>query len=148
MLKVRTRIAASAIHGIGLFADEPIAAGTVIWDYDPHFDITFTAEDLAGLSAPARELVEKYAYFEEELGAYILCGDDARFMNHSPIPNTVEVKGIRTVASQAIAPEEEITCNYAHLGLETYRRLGADSNEAEQSLIVNDDKDNRGQTTV
>jgi SET domain-containing protein len=115
MLKVRTRLGKSPIHGIGLFADEPIAEGTVIWDYDPRFDLTFVAEDLGLLSAPAREQVEKYSYFEEEIGAYILCGDDARFMNHSPTPNAAEVPGVRTVAARAIAAGEEITCNYADL---------------------------------
>jgi SET domain-containing protein len=112
MLKVRTRLAESDIHGIGLFAAEPIASGTVIWEYDPPFDITFRAEDLERLPAPARELVKKYAYFDSEIGASVLCGDDARFMNHSPTPNTIEVRGTRTVAARAIAAGEEITCNY------------------------------------
>lgn len=120
MLKVRTRLAESDIHGIGLFADEPIAAGTLIWEYDPPFDIAFAAESLDGLPAPAREQVEKYSYFEGELGAYVLCGDDARFMNHSSTPNTIEVRGMRTVASRAIAAGEEITCNYEDFGLKGF----------------------------
>lgn len=116
MLKVRTRLAMSAIHGIGLFADEPIAAGTVLWVYDPRFDVTFSHDDLATLSPPARMQIEKYSYFEKEIGAYVLCGDDARFMNHSSTPNTEEVSGMRTVAAGAIAVGEEITCDYAGFG--------------------------------
>lgn len=122
MLRVRTRIGASSIHGIGLFADEPIAAGTVIWEFDPHFDITFTAEDLAGLAAPAREQVEKYSYFEEQMGVFVLCGDDARFMNHSVTPNTAEAPGMSTVAARAIAAGEELTCDYRNLGLANFDR--------------------------
>jgi uncharacterized protein len=117
MLKVRTRIAISPIHGIGLFAAEPIAADTVIWQYDPPFDVAFTLELLAALAAPARERVEKYSYFEQQLGAYVLCGDDARFMNHSATPNTAELTGMRTVTARAIAEGEEIVCDYTNLGL-------------------------------
>jgi uncharacterized protein len=117
VLKVRTRLAASAIHGIGLFADEPIPAGTVIWEFDPHFDIAFSGDDLASLSLPTRAQVEKYAYFESELGAYVLCGDDARFMNHSPSPNTEDHAGMRTVAGCFIAAGDEITCDYDALGV-------------------------------
>jgi len=116
MLKVKTRIAPSPIHGIGLFAGEPIPAGTVIWEYDPPFDLPFKREQLEPLPVPARQQVEKYSYFEKEIGAFVLCGDDSRFMNHSETPNTVEMPGPRTVAAQDIRVGEEITCNYAELG--------------------------------
>ena len=112
VLKVRTRLAMSAIHGIGLFADEPIAAETVLWELDPRFDIVFSQDDLATLSPAAQEQVERYSYYEKEIGAYVLCGDDARFMNHSPEPNTRDVSGMRTLAARAIAAGEEITQDY------------------------------------
>lgn len=125
MLRVRTRIGRSAIHGLGLFAAERIAAGTLIWAYDPEFDVAFTAESLASLSEPARQQVEKYAYFERQLGAYVLCGDDARFMNHSTTPNTLEDLAMRTVAARPIAIGEEITCDYACIGAEDPHRWRA-----------------------
>ena len=111
MLKIRTRLAPSAIHGIGLFADEPIAAGTVVWEYDPHFDVAFSEAHLGSLSAAARQQVERYSYFEEALACHVLCGDDARFMNHSPTPNTEELE-MCTVAARDIAVGEEITADY------------------------------------
>jgi SET domain-containing protein len=114
---VRTRIAQSPIHGIGLFADEPISAGTVIWAYSPKFDLSFNPEDLDSLAPPARDLISKYAYFEAAVDAFVLCGDDARFMNHSDSPNTSEVAGPRTIAARDIAAGEELTCDYAELGL-------------------------------
>lgn len=115
MLKVRTRLAKSTVHGIGLFADELIPGGMVVWEFDPCFDVVFSREDLDALSCPARAQVEKYSYFERELGAYVLCGDDARFMNHCAAPNTAEARGMRTLAARAIAVGEEITCDYASL---------------------------------
>lgn len=92
----------------------------MIWSYDPHFDVAFDTDDLATLAAPARELVCKYSYFDTAIGSFILCGDDARFMNHSDSPNTAEVTGPGTIAAREIAPGEELTCNYAELGLSTF----------------------------
>jgi len=105
----------SPIHGIGLFADEPIAAGTVIWRFHPKWDVAFTEEELAALPAPSREQVDRYGYFEEGLGAYVLCGDDARFINHSATPNTTYGTEIETFAVRAIAVGEEITYDYRTL---------------------------------
>lgn len=116
MLKIQTRIGPSPIHGIGLFADQIIPAGTVIWEYTPRFDLAFAEDDLALLSDHARDLVEKYSYYEAEIEAFVLCGDDARFINHSSAPNTEEHAGIRTVAAREIGPGEEITCDYSLLG--------------------------------
>lgn len=42
MLLVATHIKASLIHGLGLFASAPIAAGTVWWVFDRRVDRLFT----------------------------------------------------------------------------------------------------------
>lgn len=117
MLKVRTFLARSEIHGFGLFAAEPIAAGTVIWTYDPTFDVAFDKEDFAKLPAPPREQIKKYYYFDRALSAYVLCGDDNRFINHSGTPNTREDDVVGTLALRLIERGEEITCDYGDLGI-------------------------------
>lgn len=126
MLQVPTRINVSPIHGIGLFAAAPISKGTTIWEFTPHFDVVFTPKQLETLHPCARELVEKYSYFDESFNALVLCGDDARFMNHSPTPNTDDGPSLRTVAKRDIAEGEELTCNYADLGVDAdeFERLG------------------------
>lgn len=117
MLRIRTRLAPSPIHGIGLFADEPVVAGTVIWELDPLFDLTFTVEDLDSLSPPSREQVQRYAFFDDHLGKYVLCGDDARFMNHAIAPNTVNKDDTRTMAVRSINVGDEVTCDYSKIGM-------------------------------
>lgn len=116
MLLVETHINPSPIHGIGIFASQFIAEGTIIWQFMPGFDLKLTEEDLLKLSLPVQEQVLKYAYLDSKLNAYILCSDDARFFNHSKTPNTREKDsedgyGI-TIALQDIYEGEEITCNY------------------------------------
>jgi SET domain-containing protein len=116
LLLVRTRIGPSAIHGIGLFAAEPIPRGTVIWQFMPTFDVVFDRSAFERLPREAQLHVDRYAYLDRDQEAFVLCGDDARFMNHSAAPNTWEASEERTLAARDIAAGEEITCDYAAMG--------------------------------
>jgi SET domain-containing protein len=122
MLLVRTRLQPSQIEGIGLFAAQFIPRGTVIWRFDATIDQRFNEAALNNLSEGAREQIQKYSYREKHSGLYVLCGDDARFFNHSPQPNCYDIFEDATDPSDAhdvtialrdIAPGEELTCDYS-----------------------------------
>jgi SET domain-containing protein len=112
MLRVKTYLAPSEIEGIGLFASEPIPRGTLIWKFNPAFDMKVDLRDVPEDDVHVRETLMRYGYQPDEEPVYILCGDNARFMNHSPTPNADDV-GDLTIARVDIAAGEEITCNYA-----------------------------------
>lgn len=122
MLLVRTRLAESRIHGIGLFADEPIVKDTVIWKFHPRIDIRIEPSEIDALSWPAQEQMRRYAYREKHSGLYVLCGDDARFFNHSDVPNCIDlydgVDADVTIALRDIEAGEELTCDYAMFDLD------------------------------
>jgi SET domain-containing protein len=114
MLLVKTCLAPSRIHGIGLFASEPIPRGTVVWRRNPAVDVALSDGDLARLAEPCRAQVLRYAYLDPTIRRWILCGDDARFFNHADRPNcrdTREVDG-ETVAARDIEAGEELTADY------------------------------------
>ncbi len=116
MLLVKTELRPSAIHGVGLFAAERIAKGTVIWRFNPAIDLLLDEEAMASLSHPAREQILKYSYLDRVLRRRVLCGDDARFFNHEDRPNCLDFgddRGGTTVALRDIAPGEELTSDYA-----------------------------------
>ena len=46
MLLVKTHIAPSQIHNLGLFADEFIPAGTEVWRFTPGYDLELTVEEM------------------------------------------------------------------------------------------------------
>lgn len=61
----------------------------------------------------------------------VLCGDNARFMNHSFEPNCDDDGGEFTTAARDIEAGEELTCDYrrfdapsARTGLEEWRPQG------------------------
>ncbi len=118
MLLVKTKIGQSAIHGIGLFADQFIPEGTPIWKFQLGFDLKVDTDELSRLSEPAREQFLKYAYLNPQTNTYVLCFDDARYFNHSDDPNCADVEspdgeeeGI-TVAIKDVPAGEELTWNY------------------------------------
>ena len=116
MLLVKTFLAPSRIHGIGLFAAERIPSGTVIWRLDPLIDLELTEDQVARLAEPAREQIRKYTYLDHVRGKLVLCGDDARFFNHEDAPNChdfPDAEGGKTVAARDIEAGEELTSDYA-----------------------------------
>jgi SET domain-containing protein len=117
MLLVKTTIASSKISGIGLFAAEFIPQGTVTWKLTPNFDLRVAPQDLENLSELARNTFLKYAFLSKRTGLYVLCGDDARFFNHSPTPIIGDLDSLESVEGVDIAlrdiyPGEELTCDY------------------------------------
>jgi SET domain-containing protein len=127
MLLVKTKIAPSNINGIGLFADEFIPKGTVTWRSISPFDLKVDAAEIEKLAPPARELFMKYSYLSRWSGKYVLCFDDARFLNHSDNPNFIggsyDGDGEETVdiAARDIYPGEEITCDYRTFDIDCER---------------------------
>jgi len=113
MLLIRTYLAPSHIHGIGVFAAESAARGTALWRYEPAVDRLIPHAVAARLPAAAQDFIRTYTYEAPEFGAgHLLNGDNARFLNHSRQPNT-DNSGPVTLAVHDIAAGEELTCDYS-----------------------------------
>lgn len=116
MLLVKTRIARSSIHGFGLFAAERIDKDTPVWRFTPHFDLDLDPAILETQPAVFRERLLHYGYIDPRINRYILCCDDARFINHSNMPNlrtdySLDPYGI-DIAARDIDAGEELTIDY------------------------------------
>ena len=129
MLLVKTKLGQSKISGIGLFADQLISKGAIIWKYTEGIDLKISDERLAELEKEyPLEGLKKYLYRSKSSNLHILCGDDGRFINHSFEPNTIDTseddEGF-TMASRDIQPGEEITSDYNGFDkdFEKYREL-------------------------
>jgi SET domain-containing protein len=128
MLCVKTTLRISPIHGLGCFAAEPIAAGTIVWRLDPKFDVSIEAEELLRYDLCQQEFLKIYTYGQCEAGRkyYVLCGDHARHMNHSSQPNVIEAGHgeASNVASRDIDVGEELTCDYFSFDTDADSKLG------------------------
>ena len=110
MFRVPTYLHESSIHGVGVFTPLPIARGTTIWEFTPRVDWELTPEELEQFPEPYRTRIRAFCYLDDR-GIFVLCGDNARFMNHSAKPNCDD-SGEVTITSRGIEPGEELTCDY------------------------------------
>ena len=127
VLCVQAGIGESSLHGRGLFAHEDIPAGSVIWRYDPVFDLTVSEDMIRTLPLPSQTQMIRYCYHCKDTGFYIISSDDSRFMKHSDTPNTCEDFGEgahgTTIALRDIEAGEEITTNYCDYDMDAYKKL-------------------------
>lgn len=127
MMLIKTRLEPSPIHGMGLYAVEPVPRGTPIWRFQPGFDREFTPAQFAALPAEAQRHVRWFAFVDPENGNWILSGDHACFMNHAGNPNTgappEAQPPITTIALRDIAAGEELTCDYFAFDAEAGSKL-------------------------
>lgn len=117
MLMIPASIKQSEIHGLGLFSDEPIEKGTVVWKFDTLFDLVFDPKQVECMPKIQRNLIKYYAYLSKETGKYIFSGDDYRFINHANTPNldSVPMPGVIEwcdIANRDIGKGEELLVNY------------------------------------
>ena len=113
MLLIGTYVAQSPIEGIGVFAGETAAKGSLIWSLNPKFDLFIHLSEIGDYPPHMRDFIARYSYPHLEMpGVVVLDSDNGRFMNHSLTPNTdfrIFDKGYALVD---IAEGEELTCNY------------------------------------
>ena len=107
-----TFVAPSRIAGVGLFAATNLPAETIVWEFTEGVDWRITADELAAFPEPYLSRLRHYLY-EEDSGLFVLCGDNAKFMNHADVPNCDDPpdKDL-TITRRAIPAGEELTCDY------------------------------------
>jgi len=111
MFLIATYLAPSRIHGIGVYTAERVPAGMTIWEFTEGVDWRIEARDLEAFPEPYQSMLRHYCYHDPD-GTYVLCGDNAKFMNHTDDPNCDDPEGPRTVANRDIEAGEELTCDY------------------------------------
>jgi SET domain-containing protein len=129
MLRVKTYLAQSSIPGagLGLFAAEDIPAGTLIWKFDDGWDLLKREADWP--DDVSKSFLKTYAYLSptSKKRLYVICIDNARFINHSARPTGTGGQSQVTVAARDIRAGEEIT--------EDYRTFDGEANLAEMPFL-------------
>ncbi|HEX9609042.1 MAG TPA: SET domain-containing protein [Candidatus Paceibacterota bacterium] len=125
MLRVKTRIGKSDLHGIGLFAAQFIPKGTVTWQFDSEFDTAFTKEQVDRMPEHGRVIFLHYHYYDPDWG-YVLCADDQRFINHAENPQHRNISSTPTgdVAARDIKEGEELLTDYNAFDPGYFDRIG------------------------
>ena len=110
---IRTILQETEDRGIGLFTDEKIYKGQIIYRDDERFDRVFTFQEVREMPFCLRNHVETYASYSKLTDTFYLCCDNAKYWNHSDIPNTSYSYKSRSVVALTDVPEgTELTADY------------------------------------
>lgn len=117
MLLPRTHLDRSTVcKGIGVFLNEDIPVGQVMWKYDPFFTRKVTRAELGSLpNAVFARIMEDDYYWIDSEGNWMFPLDNDRFVNHSIRPAMVKQGDTLTVAARSLRAGEEITIDYRTL---------------------------------
>ena len=112
MLLVKTYLDKSNIHGIGLFADQDIPLGSLVYKPSSQFDIEIQARELKKLDELSKMAIQHYGYKHSQKDIFSLAFDDIRFCNHVRANLTRNNEGF-LVAQKKIQRGEELTQDYS-----------------------------------
>lgn len=113
MIVVKTKLDRSLISGIGLFADQNIMKGDLIWKMTSISSFQISPDRYKELSQIEKDfIIQKDYYWMDDDGNYLIPLDDSRFVNHSNDPNIIEQDENSCVASRNIKQNEELTIDY------------------------------------
>jgi SET domain-containing protein len=136
MMLIRTYIAPSAIQGIGVYSQDFVPKGTLIWGLHEQLDIQMSANDILALPPHMQEFIRVYAYPHLERDGYVVVdSDNGRFMNHSDLPNTDFRDFYHGYALYDLQPGEEVTCDYREL-FPNFQGFGPQGEELLQAVGV------------
>ena len=117
-MTIPTFVAESKIHGMGVFTAVDIKKDTIVWQFNPMVDQKFSYDEYFGilnsLTYGNCNKIKSLTYRENN--RWVLCGDNAKFFNHSETPNCKDGIGLSyTIADRDIKAGEELTANYKDL---------------------------------
>lgn len=110
MILKKTILRPSKIHGIGLFANEDIKHGDLVYVKSLQLDLKLSEADFKKLEYLDKKVFLHYGYIDKD-AYYCLDFDDIRFLNHADNGNLTWLdRGL--VAKIDIKAGDELTQNY------------------------------------
>jgi uncharacterized protein len=81
MMMIPVEIKKSEIHGLGIFAVEPICKGQVLWEFTPGLDRKVSDYAVQFAEPRKRAFIMERGYFNAKNSHWVLCVDESQFWN-------------------------------------------------------------------
>lgn len=101
--------------GYGVVATQFIPKGTITWVLDK-LDRSLTPTEVAAMEPFYQDIIDTYCYRNNK-GQFVLCWDNARFVNHSFRSNCLTSAYDFEIAIRDIQPGEQLTDDYGYLNV-------------------------------
>lgn len=128
MIYITYKIQSSKTHGIGLFTEQDIRAGDLIYSPSPLLDTDLTLEEFASLTPNEKKEVMYYGYFNKKTNKWHVAFDAIRILNHGAdnVANVTQDEDMVMTAKKAISKGEELLQDYLEIypdGSEHFDRI-------------------------
>jgi len=115
MIHIKYKLKESGLHGIGLFSDQDIKQGELIYTASPLLDLNITQQQFDTLSQEEKDELLWWGFFDQPSQMWHVDFDVSKFINHSYQANVTQRADhdeAYLVAARDINTEEELTQNY------------------------------------
>jgi SET domain-containing protein len=115
MIHIAYTLKSSDLHGVGLFADEDIKQGQLIYTASPLLDLNITQEQFDNLDQKEKDEILWWGFFDRPSQMWHVDFDVSKFINHSDNATVTQDDGHEEaylVAVRDVQPGEELTQNY------------------------------------
>lgn len=128
MIHINYKIKSSETYGIGLFTDQDINKGDLIYTPSPLLDVDITKEEFESLSDSEKREVLYYGYFNKKTNKYHVAFDAIRILNHSTgdVANVTQDEDMVMTAKRDISVGSELLQDYIEIypdGSEHFDRI-------------------------
>jgi len=82
MIHIKYKIDKSKIHGVGLFTEQDIKSGDLIYTPNALLDINLSEQEFESLTPEEKKEVEYYGYFNKKTSKWHVAFDMIRILNH------------------------------------------------------------------
>ncbi len=130
MIHIKYKLDKSGFHGIGLFADQDVLKGELVYSASPLLDVNISQEKFDMLTYLEKEEVKYWGFWVETDKVWHVDFDNSKFINHSNESNLTQDSSHQDawlIAKRNIKKGEELTQNYLEFETEQdLKRRGID----------------------
>lgn len=115
MIHITYKLKTSDLHGVGLFADEDIKKGQLVYTASPLLDLNITQEQFDGLQQNEKNEILWWGFFDQPSQMWHVDFDVSKFINHSSDATLTQDEKhdeAYLIAARDIHFGEELTQNY------------------------------------
>lgn len=115
MIHIKYKLDNSGLHGVGLFTDENLSKGQLVYTESPLLDVNISQEQFNSLSAKEQKEIKWWGFKVPDEDIWHVDFDVSKFINHSKdgtVTQDPDHKNAYLVTTRDIKSGEELTQNY------------------------------------
>lgn len=115
MIHIKYKLDKSDFHGIGLFTDEDLQKGQLVYTASPMLDINISEDEFDSLDDKEKKEIKYWGFWDAGNNVWHVDFDVSKFINHSSTPTATqssEHKDTYLITTRDLKKGEGLTQNY------------------------------------